>query len=203
MKTGLKLIIVVALQSLAILAMVGGKVQTLMTGDVIILRTAPVDPRSLFRGDFVRLRYEITRLAGDEVSFDLDDLHPGRTIYVRLREEKGAWGAVSVHGKHPGSTPDFKVIRGRIAASDMEDLFSGRRESAQRIPPARRKPPVRVLIVYYGIEAYFVPEGTGRALERPPEGQTMTVAVAVDGAGRAAISGLLLDGKLVHDESLF
>ncbi|MEE9195166.1 MAG: GDYXXLXY domain-containing protein, partial [Alphaproteobacteria bacterium] len=149
MKTGLKLIIVVALQSLAILAMVGGKVQTLMTGDVIILRTVPVDPRSLFRGDFVRLRYEITRLKGDEVSFQLDDLHPGRTIYVRLREEEGAWGAVSVHGEHPGPAADFKVIRGRIAASDMEDLFSGRWESAQGIPPARRKPPVRVLLVYY------------------------------------------------------
>ena len=77
MKTGLKLIIVVALQSLAILAMVGGKVQTLITGDLIILRTVPVDPRSLFRGDFVRLRYEITRLAVDEVSFELDDFRPG------------------------------------------------------------------------------------------------------------------------------
>ena len=203
MNTGLKLFILVALQSLAILAMVGGKVQTLLTGEVIILRTVPVDPRSLFRGDYVRLRYQITRLAGDEVSFELDDLRPGRTIYVRLREQGGAWDAVSVHGQHPGSTPDFKVIRGRIAVSRLEDPFSGRRQSAQGIPPARRQTPVRVLVVYYGIEAYFVPEGTGRALERPPEDQTMTVAVAVDGAGKAAISGLLLDGKLVHDESLF
>ncbi len=203
MKTGLKLIIVVALQSLAILAMVGGKVQTLMTGDVIILRTVPVDPRSLFRGDFVRLRYEITRLTGDEVSFQLDDLHPGRTIYVRLREEKGAWGAVSVHGEHPGPAADFKVIRGRIAVSRMEKIFPRRMENGRWIPPTARETPMRVLLVYYGIEAYFVPEGTGRALERPPEDQIMTVAVAVDGAGKAAISGLLLDGKLVHDESLF
>ena len=203
MKTIVKLTIVVALQSLAILAMVGGKVQTMMTGDVIILRTEPVDPRSLFRGDFVRLRYEITRLADDNVRFDLDDLRPGRTIYVRLREEQGAWGAVSVHGKHPGPAPDFKVIRGRIAASRTEDSFPGRRENGQWIPPTPRETPVRVLLVYYGIEAYFIPEGTGRALERPPEGQTMTVRVAVDGAGKAAISGILLDGKLVHEERLF
>ncbi len=203
MKTSIKLIIIVALQSLAILAMVGMKLQTLRTGDQIILRTEPVDPRSLFRGDFVRLRYEITDLAVDEVSFELDDFRPGQTVHVRLREEGGIWGAVSVHGKRPEPSPDIKLIRGRIAAARTADSFPGRWENDRWINAYGPGAPMHTFIVYYGIEAYFIPEGTGRALERPPEGQTLTVRVAVDSAGKAAISGILLDGKLVHEESFF
>ncbi len=116
---------------------------------------------------------------------------------------EGAWQAVSVHGEHPWPTSDIKVIRGPIAAERMENNRRGRWKNNRWISHSGREIPLRALIIYYGIEAYFVPEGTGRALERPPEGQTLTVAVAVDGAGKAAISGLLLDGKLVHDESLF
>ena len=95
MKTIVKLTIVVALQSLAILAMVGGKVQTMMTGDVIILRTEPVDPRSLFRGSFVRLRYEITLLSDAHVRFDLADLRPVRPILARPGLGEGPRGARS------------------------------------------------------------------------------------------------------------
>ena len=48
------------------LAILGGMVaineHTLRTGREIVLKTVPVDPRDLFRGDYVTLRYDISRL---------------------------------------------------------------------------------------------------------------------------------------------
>jgi uncharacterized membrane-anchored protein len=178
-------------------------VQVLANGEQIILRTMPVDPRSLFRGDYVRLRYEITRLAGDQVSFEVDDFRAGQTVYVKLKPDQEAWTAASVHGERPAQSGDYRVIRGRIASSRMEEFFPGRRGQDGKWIRSPRETPVRMLTLYYGIEAYFVPEGTGRTLERPADDQLVSIRIALDDAGKAAISGVLLDGKLVHEESLF
>ena len=35
------------------------------TGTVVYLRTAPVDPRDVFRGDYVQLSYDINRIPQD------------------------------------------------------------------------------------------------------------------------------------------
>ena len=35
---------------------------TLKTGQEVLLKVQPVDPRDLFRGDYVVLRYDITRV---------------------------------------------------------------------------------------------------------------------------------------------
>ena len=49
-------------QSLFLGAMVWDRVSLLRSGDVVTLRTAPVDPRDIFRGDYVILNYDISRL---------------------------------------------------------------------------------------------------------------------------------------------
>lgn len=204
MKLITKIALLVALQSLAIIAMVAGKVNILATGEQIILRAAPVDPRSLFRGDFVRLRYEITRLGDDRVVFNTDDFRAGQTVYVRLEPDEEAWSAVSVHGARPVQSPDYKIIRGRIASSRMEEFLPARMGlDGKWIQREKRDKPVRMLTIYYGIEAYFVPEGTGGALERPEDDQKVSIRVALDKTGKAAISGVLLDGELIHEESLY
>ena len=43
------------------LAMMVRPLMTLTTGETILLRVVPVDPRDLFRGDYVILSYEISR----------------------------------------------------------------------------------------------------------------------------------------------
>jgi uncharacterized membrane-anchored protein len=40
--------------------------QVLQSGEVILLELAPVDPRSLIQGDFMRLRYVIANEVGDQ-----------------------------------------------------------------------------------------------------------------------------------------
>jgi uncharacterized membrane-anchored protein len=57
--------------------------------------------------------------------------------------------------------------------------------------------------VRYGIESFFVPEGTGRELEKLVGEKKLAALIAVDEQGNAAIKGLVSEGKRVYEESLF
>jgi uncharacterized membrane-anchored protein len=56
--------------------------------------------------------------------------------------------------------------------------------------------------VLYGIENFFVPEGTGHDLEKLVGERKLSALVAVDDDGNAAIKGLIVDGKRVYEEPL-
>jgi uncharacterized membrane-anchored protein len=56
--------------------------------------------------------------------------------------------------------------------------------------------------VRYGIETYFLPEGTGRALETEVRGGKIDAIVAVDATGTAALKGVVIDGKRHVDPPL-
>ena len=60
----------------------------------------------------------------------------------------------------------------------------------------------RVGRLRYGIESYFVPEGTGRALEAHLREIRIEAVLAVGRDGDVAIKGLKVDGKLVAEEPL-
>ena len=57
------------------LVIIGGfifsKQMTLLTGKEVLLKTVPVDPRDLFRGDYVVLRYDISTIDLETVSTDI------------------------------------------------------------------------------------------------------------------------------------
>src|SRR5512142_2691329 len=96
--------LVVALQVVAVLAFAGVKEYALAGGDEIVLATVPVDPRDLFRGDYVTLRYEISTIPGR--------FAPGDTVYARLAESNGVWRLRYATTEQPG--PDETFIRGRV-----------------------------------------------------------------------------------------
>jgi hypothetical protein len=74
---------------LAVLAYIAGEREhILINGKVIHLRTAPIDPRDLFRGDYVRLNYEISRIGVDQLKGigPRKELKKDDKIFVSLRE---------------------------------------------------------------------------------------------------------------------
>lgn len=154
---------VVVLQGLALLGFAGVREFTLRTGREVVLQTVPVDPRDLFRGDYVVLRYDVSRLP--YCCFKVGD-----RVYVTLASKGEVWEAVSASKRAPSGDGIF--IRGRVAQLQDE-------RGTQYIE------------VEYGIESYFVPEGTGRDIERF-QGK-MKVIVAVDGFGTAVIKELILE----------
>ncbi len=192
MNLGLRIVIVIALQTAALLVMVGMKQYTLSTGTPVVLKTEPIDPRSLFRGDYVRLNYAISRLQIDKLAGDRE-FERGDTIYVLLRQEAEFWQAVSVHHAPPPAVEKQIAIKGRVEYINQQS-FPGQGAPAE---------PIKTINVKYGVENYFVPEGEGRVLERPKPGETVSIRLVVDRNGNTAIKAVLVNGVERYVERLF
>jgi uncharacterized membrane-anchored protein len=179
-------IAIVALAQTAVLAyMVTDRVRLLSSGREITLPIVPVDPRDLFRGEYVSLGYDIGRVP---VSL-LEGPAPGANdaFYVVIEKQAdGAWKPVKASRAFPKETsPDRVVLKGRA-------VFT-----------APWRAPNTVQQVRYGIESYFVPEGEGKRLEDVAREKRMAALIAVDSGGNAAIKGIIIDGKLQYEEPLF
>jgi uncharacterized membrane-anchored protein len=167
-------------------AMVIDRVRLLSSGREITLPIIPVDPRDLFRGEYVRLGYEIGRVP----SRLLEGPPPRRNaaFYVVIEKRAdGTWAPVKVTRAMPQETsPDRIALSGRTAFNWV--LWTS--------PNAMHQ-------VRYGIESYFVPEGQGKRLEALAREKRMAALIAVDAKGNAAIKGLIVDGVLQYEEPLF
>ena len=160
-------ILVVAAQLALLIGMVGFKEFTLQTGTDVVLQTVPVDPRSLLQGDYVILRYEIgiPERARDAYPLlrNLPSANRGSQWYVTLKQQGGVWVATGYYLSRQQAGP--VAIKGNYNSRGELD---------------------------FGIGTYFVPEGTGLAIERAND---VKVRVAVDTDGTAVIKEVLVDGR--------
>lgn len=178
MKISTKIVIVIIIQTLALLAMIAVRQWTLETGAQIMLETAPIDPRSLFSGDYVSLGYKISEVPAPKEF--MDKLKINETVYVVLVPKGPYWVAESIQSEKPDVTLPKVAIKGTVNFKDANKVY-----------------------LKYGIEDYFIPEGEGKKLERPKKDENITVKVAVDKFGNAAISGLYINDKEIYQEKLF
>ena len=192
MGTKLRIAIIIVLQSLALLSMIAMRQWTLNTGTSVILETAPIDPRSLFSGDYVRLNYKISNIRLGEMAGD-KDFKRHDCVYVLLKEGDPYWQPVSIHHDKPAAPPGHVAIKGEVNYMS-DNVWNQETQKSEQVKNVNIK---------YGIESYFVPEGEGRELERPKEGEKVTIRVAVDRYGNAGIKFLLVNGKERYRESLF
>jgi uncharacterized membrane-anchored protein len=165
------------------------KEYTLRTGTEIILKTEPVDPRDLFRGDYVTLNYEISTLELDEVPAEDPNFEYNDRIYLAL-ELENEYGVPKKIYKNP---PDDELyIKGTV--KELIYDWEAYEDSA-----TTEEPYLKELRIEYGIESYFVPEGRGLEIESQQwtgrEG--VSVKVVVDKYGNAVIKSLLIDGEEV------
>jgi uncharacterized membrane-anchored protein len=145
----------------------------LRTAPVVFLRTAPVDPYDAFRGDYVRLDYEISRV-------------PTHLLRDGLR--------TFMYADEPGSRREHKVYASLEMKGDLGTLtgLSDREPGDGRFIRGRARPGWgRTLHVQYGIEAFFVEQGKGLELERRriQDGVQipLEMAVAVSANGTAVL----------------
>jgi uncharacterized membrane-anchored protein len=173
---------VAAVQVAVLCWMIWDRNHLLTTGREIVLEVVPVDPRSLFQGDYVVLNYDVSRV---DVQASAGQVRRGDTIYVTLQKsDDGKWKAVQAGAAPPASTGHDQVV------------LKGRVQFTTSTVPAQST-------VNYGIENYFVPEGTGRELEKLVGDKKIAALIAVDGDGNAGIKGLIVDGQRVYEEPLF
>lgn len=165
-------ILILALQSAWVLYTVAKQEHALRAGTVILLETRPVDPRDLLRGDYVILNYKISTIATNLFSPPLSfRLEHGRTVWVALAQRGEFHEIVRASTKRFDPGADEIVVQAKARWWD----------SGRNAP--------REIRVEYGLERYFVREGTGN-----PRGK-LAVQAVVPASGRASIKQLFVDGK--------
>jgi uncharacterized membrane-anchored protein len=167
-------------------------------GNKIYLRIEPVDPRDPLRGDYVTFRYQgLSTLSVSDYEYDGYRCNPsmgssydpqrcapgnnssyrvGDTVYVRLRESGSVW--VADYNPVSKMVPrDGVFLQGKVTRVDQSGIASTKK-----------------LNVAYGIEEYFIPEGTGQ--NEPFWNSEMIAEVYVNQGGKAVLRRLYKDGKL-------
>ncbi len=81
----LKFILLVLLQAVLLIGIIVYRQHWVATGEKIFLKTAPVDPRDIFRGDYVSLRYDISALDLDELGVK-ESFKDNEKVYVILEK---------------------------------------------------------------------------------------------------------------------
>jgi uncharacterized membrane-anchored protein len=143
----------------------------LFAGESVLLETRPVDPTDFLRGDYVILSYEISDIPDDLVPPEISDgrgFSDKRTVYVSLEKDSDGIGRLKgVSASRPGGGLYLKGSLGGYWNSS---------------------------IAYDGINAYYVPEGTGRDIERRINDSDVLVDLRVL-RGHAVIKGLVFTEK--------
>ena len=165
------LILVLALQTAWLLGMVATQEFALAHGKAVLLETQPVDPRDLLSGDYLMLRYKISDVSTNLFSPPVKkDLPTGTKIFVALA---------------PGTNEFYVVTRAstnEFAPAANEVLLRGQSAYAWWST-------TNSVHVEYGIERYYVAEGTGN-----PRGK-LTARAVVPASDRARFQQVFLDGK--------
>jgi uncharacterized membrane-anchored protein len=171
-----RFLLLISVPAIVILIFLCVNLYTLHFGQEIILKTAPIDPRDLFRGDYVTLSYEISRIDLNDIPYDANFLS-GETIYACLSKKEKFWTIDSVSHTKPNLNENFVCMKGRVTSS-----YNNR------------------ISVEWGIESYFVPEGKGQLIERQRNAENVSVIVSVDSTCSPVLKELLINDEPVKFE---
>lgn len=129
-------------------------------GTSIMVRTRPVDPRDLLRGQYVALAYDFSNAS--DFPKTTGSLHPGDEVWAVLAPDGDFYIPVELFADAPTQLAPGQVV------------LCGTMNSGQAI--------------VYGIESYFVPEGTDT-----PAASRLTVRLRIGHHGVARIEQVYLD----------
>lgn len=125
---------------------------------IVHFKTLPVDPRDLFRGDYVILNYDFSNVDIQDRTKKLK----GSAVYVSLvpKDTKGRYDVVSIDRKIPSQG---LFLKGRVVSE----------YGKYRIK--------------YGIESFFVEEGKGLELEKLRNQKQLYAKVSINSKGGAKL----------------
>jgi len=169
--------VIVALQIAVLGFMITKQEMLLARGTKILLTCQPIDPRSLFSGDYVILNYEIS-IINEEIIARSGVKNTGslekKEIYVALKPKaEGKFYTAAAISENRDELKKLYplIIRGRVEYAS------------------------NTLQIRYGVESYFVPQREGKIIEESLK--NVSVEVSVSENGESAISKLFIDDKEV------
>ena len=157
------LVAAIAFQLLVLAGMVVNAALPLWTGTEIRVKTVPVDPRSMFRGNYARLGYEFGTLPANALQ-RVKGLRPGEVVYVSLE---------------PGDDDEY-VFADASLERPAEGVFLRGRLATVNAPYRVR----------FGIEAFFAPKEQALELEKDLRNGGIAVLM-VAATGRAALKDVV------------
>jgi uncharacterized membrane-anchored protein len=211
----IRILIAVALQIAALVAMVADRMWLLSSGREVTLAVRPVDPSDPFRGEYVILTYDISQINVWEVESD-GPMRVGESVHVTMKRsgQPNGWTVTQVrHQKGDVANDGSVIIKGRVTNSFNQ--WNTSTEAWERegqpdfYPPLSEKPKhlcpggCPVLNVEYGIESFFMQQGTARPIEEQRNDGSLSAKVAIDDSGRAGLKALLVDGQTLSESTLF
>lgn len=131
-----QLIAAVGLQFALLVGLTAQPIITLITGTTVTLPTVPVDPYDMFRGDYVRLSYDMSNFP---VPFETSD---NSDIYATLSPNGQYWKTRAISAKKPLLREGEICIKGKVKKQ------YGRTQ------------------LHFGIEQVYVPEKAGGKAEQ-------------------------------------
>lgn len=167
--------------------MIADRAALLEDGREVVLKSQPVDPRDLLRGQYVRLNYGISQIPVSLSTLRSDELvATGATVYVQLKTGEDGYAratSVTIGNAAPSGNADAVWIRGR-------NLYATGSSG--------------IMTIEYGLERFFTPETVAPEIEsRMREGAITEIVIAVGGNGRAQIKGLRQEGVTLYTERLY
>ncbi len=160
-------LLLAALFQLLILAgMVGLSAMPLWTGKEIKIKAIPVDPRSMFRGNYAYLKYNMSEV---EIEHQNKSLRYGEVVYVSLYQAESGLDELS---KVSLTKPQQGIfLRGRIQAHG----FNSNQQT---------------YTVKYGVEAFFAPKEKALTLEEDLRDGGIAVLM-VSNSGKARLKDII------------
>jgi uncharacterized membrane-anchored protein len=163
--------------------MIVGHAWPLWTGRVVTMKVIPVDPRDLFRGEFVHLDTAANQLYREGSKMQLasgsfvrpldgvfDVTRTGSIVYVQLTS--------SPSGDYVPVTASLRPVSGALNLRGRARYAGG-----------------YVIPVDYGLDAFYLQEGKGRRIEDAiRQGRNVQMQIAIASSGHARIKTLLIDG---------
>ncbi|MCP4077929.1 MAG: GDYXXLXY domain-containing protein [Gammaproteobacteria bacterium] len=181
------IILAILFQIISVAGIAFSKESILLSGKQIILQTAPVDPRDIFKGDYVKLDYNFSSIPIHKLDEKIKQqgVKKGQQVYLALTTDYyGLQQAEKLFIKPP---QNILYLTGYSTShwpyKDYKYNDTDKRNSRKNNYPVKVK---------FGIEQYFVEQGQGKLLEeirgdRESFQQPMLVKVAVSAKGEAII----------------
>lgn len=167
--------------------MIQSRASILQNGTEIILKTEPVDPRDLLRGDYVTLGYSISAFPATEITGDPKTYFGDSTpVYLALkRGMDGIW------------------VKNRASVAPIADLKSDEVLITGRTLYGFTPQTSDNVRVVYGIERFYVPEGEGKVIEEGQREKRIDAVVMVSASGKAQMKALRDEGIALYEEPIY
>jgi uncharacterized membrane-anchored protein len=155
----------------AVLAAMGiPRARDVRDGIRVTLPVVPVDPDDLFRGEYVRLGYDISRR--DLPNWEGPPAVAGQEVWVRLEPKGASWAATLSRASRGADKPGAVWLRGRREGSQLRPV--------------------------YGLEEFYVRQGRGPGIERAVRSHAIYAEFAVAADGTGTLTALIVNGERIE-----